>query len=175
MKKTKKTKKKNMKFGTLNRHKVGQIRSYRAVDKCIRRRILRSFIWDGSQVVGKPSWWEKSGKTVWKSSFFKFLTVFCHQVGRIKVSGAVEQWFGCRILRSFICDGSRGLILSKNNDFFKKLSIYATVWESSMGKKVKCLMKWVRIAPNLEILIRVDAPRSRDLENRGFGQQFPIF
>ena len=41
--------KKNMKFGTLNRHKVGQIRSYRAVDKWIRRRILRSFICDGSQ------------------------------------------------------------------------------------------------------------------------------
>ena len=39
-----KNRKKNMKFGTLNRHKVGQIRSYRAVDKWIRRRILRSFI-----------------------------------------------------------------------------------------------------------------------------------
>ena len=35
---------KNIKFGTLNRHKVGQIRSYRAVDKWIRCGILRSFI-----------------------------------------------------------------------------------------------------------------------------------
>ena len=40
----KKYEKKNMKFGTLNRHKVGQIRSYRAVDKWKRCGILRSFI-----------------------------------------------------------------------------------------------------------------------------------
>ena len=39
-----KDRKKNMQFGTLNRHKVGQIRSYRAVDKKIRCGILRSFI-----------------------------------------------------------------------------------------------------------------------------------
>ena len=43
-----------------------------------------------------------------------------------------------------------------------------------MGEKVKCLVKWVRIAPNLEILIRIDAPGSRDLKNAGFGQLFPI-
>ena len=58
--------------------------------------------------------------------------------------------------------------------FFKKLSIVGTFWESKMGEKVKCLMKWVRIAPNLEILIRIDAPGSRDLKNAGFGQLSPI-
>ena len=41
-----------------------------------------------------------------------------------------------------------------------------------MGKKVKCLMKWVRIAPNLEILIRIDAPQVWDLKNASFGQYF---
>ena len=50
----------------------------------------------------------------------KFLTVFCHQVGRIKVAGAFDKCIRCRILRSFICDGSQGLILSNNNDFFQK-------------------------------------------------------
>ena len=99
----------------------------------------------------------------------KFLTVFCQQVGRIKVAGAFDRCIRCRILRSFICDGSRGLILPKYSDFFQKLSILGTFWESKIGKKVKCLMKWVRIAPNLEILIRIDAPRSRDLKNAGFG------
>ena len=44
LKKKMKFGKKNMKFGTLNRDKVGQIRSYRAVDKWIRCGILRSFI-----------------------------------------------------------------------------------------------------------------------------------
>ena len=110
----------NMKFGTLNWHKVGQIRSYRAVDKWIRCGILRSFIWEGSQVARKPSWWEKSGKTVWNNSFFKFLTFFCHQVGRIKVLWALVKCIRRRILRSFICDGSRGLILSNNSDLFQK-------------------------------------------------------
>ena len=43
-------------------------------------------------------------------------------------------------------------------------------WESKMGEKVKCLMKWVRIAPNLEILIPIDAPQVWDLKNAGFGQ-----
>ena len=43
-----------------------------------------------------------------------------------------------------------------------------------MGEKVKCLMKWVRIAPNLEILIPIDAPQVWDLKNPGFGQLFPI-
>ena len=58
---------------------------------------------------------------------------------------------------------------------FKKLSIFEKFWTSKMGKKVKCLKKWVRIAPNLEFLIRIDAPGSRDLKNAGFGQYFPIF
>ena len=110
----KKTKMKNkLKFGTLNRHKQGQIRSNRALVKWIRCGILRSFIWEGSQVDRKTSWWEKSGTTVWKTSFFKFLTVFCHQVGRIKVLWALVKCIRRRILRSFICDGSWGLILSK--------------------------------------------------------------
>ena len=154
-----------MKFGTLNRHKVGQIRSYRAVDKCIRRRILRSFIWDGSQVVGKPSWWEKSGKTVWKASFFKFLTVFCHQVGRIKVAGAFDKCIRCRILRSFICDGSWGVVFfQKVGMCFKKPSNIGT-WDSKMQNKVKRWMKWVWMALNLELLIW-------DLENAVFGYYF---
>ena len=97
------------------------------------------------------------------------LTFFCHQVGRMKVAGAFDKCIRRRILRSFICDGSRGLILSKNNVFFKKLSNFGTFWESKIGKKVKCLMKWVRIAPNLEILIPIDAPQVWDLKNAGFG------
>ena len=100
--------------------------------------------------------------------------VFCHQVGRIKVAGAFDKCIRCRILRSFICDGSRGLLLSTNSDFFKKLSILGTCWESKMGKKVKCLMKWVRIAPNLKILIPIDAPQVWDLKNAGFGKFSPI-
>ena len=43
-KKNKDREKKNMQFGTLNRHKVGQIRSYGAVDKWIRCGILGCFI-----------------------------------------------------------------------------------------------------------------------------------
>ena len=137
MKNWKKKSKSNMKFGTLNWHKVGQIGSYRAVDKWIRCGILRSFIWEGSQVARKSSWWEKRGKTVWKKQNFKFLTCFCHQVGRIKVAGAFDRCIRCRILRSFICDGSRGLILSKNSVCccFKKLSFFGIYWESKMEKK----------------------------------------
>ena len=101
----------------------------------------------------------KRWKNYLRTSFFKFFKVFHHQMGRIKVSGAVEQWFGCRILRSFICDGSRGLILSKNNDFFQKLSNFGVFWESKIGKKVKCLMKWVRLAPNELKLCRNDQAR----------------
>ena len=43
--------------------------------------------------------------------------------------------------------------------FFKKLSILGTFWESKMGKKVKCLMKWVRLAPNELKLCRNDQAR----------------
>ena len=58
--------------------------------------------------------------------------------------------------------------------FLKKLSIFGNFWESKMGKKVKWLMKWVRITPNLEILIPIDAPQVWDLKNAGFGK-FPQF
>ena len=47
--------KKNMKIRTLDGHKLGQISSYRGLVKCIRCRILISFIWKGSQVARKPS------------------------------------------------------------------------------------------------------------------------
>ena len=57
--------------------------------------------------------------------------------------------------------------------FFFKLSKFGIFWESKMGKKVKCLMKWVRIAPNLEILIPIDAPQVWDLKSAF--QIFPNF
>ena len=47
------------------------------------------------------------------------MTFFCHQVGRFRVAGAFDKCIRCRNLRSFICDGSRGLILSKNTYFFQ--------------------------------------------------------
>ena len=56
--------------------------------------------------------------------------------------------------------------------FFKKLVNFGTFWTSKMGEKVKCLMKCVRIAPNFEILIPIDAPQVWDLKNAGFGMFF---
>ena len=49
------------------------------------------------------------------------------------------------------------------------------IWASSGDNLGTVWVKRVGIGPNLEILIRVDAPRSRDLEHRGFGQQFRFF
>ena len=43
-----------------------------------------------------------------------------------------------------------------------------------MRKKVKCLMKWARITPNLEIVIPIDAPQLWDLKKAGFAIFFPI-
>ena len=43
--------------------------------------------------------------------------------------------------------------------FFQKLSNFGTFWESKIGKKVKCLMKWVRLAPNELKLCRNDQAR----------------
>ena len=65
--------------------------------------------------------------------------------------------------------GSSGTIWGSSGDH---LVIF---WGAFGSKKRKWWTKRVGIGPNLEILIRVDAPRSRDLENRGFGQQFFIF
>ena len=117
----------------------------------------------------------KKWKNCLKNYIFQVLDGFCHQVGRIKVAGAFDKCIRCRILRSFICDGSRALILSKNSDFFQKTFKIGDFGESKIGKKVKCLMKWVRIAANLEILIPIDAPQVWDLKNAGFGKFSQIF
>ena len=89
----------------------------------------------------------KKGKNCLGTSFLNFFNVFHHQMGRIKVSGAAEQWFGCRILRSFIFQGSQGLIFSKNDDSVEKCSKIGTLGGPKVEKKVKCLTKWVRLAP----------------------------
>ena len=62
----------------------------------------------------------KNWKTVWKTTFFKFLTVVCHQVGRIKVLWALVKCIRRRILRSFICNGSQGPVLSNTYHFYQK-------------------------------------------------------
>ena len=66
----------------------------------------------GPKLSGSHPDGKKGGRTVWKTSFFKFLTFFCHQVGRIKVLWALVKCIRRRILRSFICNGSWGPILS---------------------------------------------------------------
>jgi hypothetical protein len=63
-----------------------------------------------------------------KKHNFKLLTFFGHQVGRIKVAGAFDKCVRRRILRSFICDGSRGVILVQIHDFFKNVRIFAIFW-----------------------------------------------
>ena len=45
--------------------------------------------------------------------------------------------------------------------FFQKTFNFGTFWESKIGKKVKCLMKWVRLAPNELKLCRNDQARIR--------------
>ena len=58
--------------------------------------------------------------------------------------------------------------------FFQKTFKFLDMLGVKNGKKVKCLMKWVRIAPNLEILIPIDAPQVWDLKNAGFGNFLKI-
>ena len=50
----------------------------------------------------------------------KFGSLNRHKQGQIRSNRALVKWIRCGILRSFICDGSQGLILSKNNDLFQK-------------------------------------------------------
>ena len=65
------------------------------------------------------------------------LTFFCHQVGRMKVAGAFDKCIRRRIKRSFICDGSRGLILVQIYDFFENVRIWAFFGGQKTEKKVK--------------------------------------
>ena len=55
------------------------------------------------------------------------------------------------------------------------LKLFRSIGWHGLAQKRTFGTKWVGIASNLDFFIRIDAPRSRDLENRGFGKQIMIF
>ena len=95
-----------------------------------------------------------------------------HKPGQISSKKYFSTIFRTRILRSFFWKGSR---VARKPGLYQKLKKNYKKRRSKNAKKSVLGTKWVGIGRNQEISIRIDAPRSGDLENRGFGQSFGFF